>query len=439
MHLDLTHRADEQLWAFPKLVHPDGPTRRRFLQGLLVAGGVTAAGLPTWLSDRSDASGFAARSIGATDGVVVVVTLLGGNDPLNTLAPIGGADRGRYQTLRPTLAIPEASLLPIGDGTQGLHPSLSRLADRYAAGTVALVRGVGTNGDFSHFTTQDTLMAGTATTKRTTGWLGRYADGLDDWQTGFRGVAVGSTVPLHLVGTRAEVTALPSSANLWGTDTSTKSELAGYAAVRAMAASPTGLGAMADAAAAAVVDSIDRAGTVTALCSTGLPTAPLARDLTLAARTINADLGTRCITVCRQGWDTHARQLPEHANLLAELDDALEVFFTQLDPTWHSRVTVLVVSEFGRRAAENSGAGTDHGAAGLAMVVGDNVRGGLYGANPSLTTLDAAGALVPTVDVRSVYASILGPWLDGDATGTLGAGYPDLGLFAAGPGQSPSG
>jgi uncharacterized protein (DUF1501 family) len=329
-------------------------------------------------------------------------------------------------------------LLPIGDGTQGLHPSLPRLAARYQAGKVALVRGVGTNGDGSHFVTQDILMAGTATTVRTTGWLGRYADGLSDWQTGFRGVAVGSTVPLHLVGSRAEVTALPSSANLWGTDVTTKAELNAYTAVRAIASGPTGLGRMADATAASTVDSVDRAGTVAALCGTGLPTALLARDLTLAARTINANLGTRCITVCRQGWDTHARQLADQATLLAELDDALALFFTQIASTYRSRVTVLVVSEFGRRAAENSGLGTDHGSAGMAMVIGDNVKGGLYGASPSLTTLDSTGSFVPTVDVRSVYSSVLGPWLGGDASATLGATYEDLHLFRAGPGVTPS-
>jgi uncharacterized protein (DUF1501 family) len=144
------------------------------------------------------------------------------------------------------------------------------------------------------------------------------------------------------------------------------------------------------------------------------------------------------VSVTRQGWDTHALQLAGQAALLTELDDALEVFFTQLASSFRRRVTVLVVSEFGRRAAENSSAGTDHGAAGVAMVIGDNVKGGVYGASPSLTTLDGAGNLVPTVDVRSIYASVLGPWLGGDPSGTLGGAFPDLGLFAAGPGASPS-
>jgi uncharacterized protein (DUF1501 family) len=100
-------------------------------------------------------------------------------------------------------------------------------------------------------------------------------------------------------------------------------------------------------------------------------------------------------------------------------------------------VSVLVLSEFGRRAAENSSIGTDHGSAGLAVLIGDNVQGGMYGAQPSLSSLDRAGNLVPTVDVRSVYASLLGPWLAGDPSGTLGASYEDLHLFKAGPGVTP--
>ncbi len=415
-----------------RLREPGGTTRRRFLQGLAVAGGVTASGIPTWLADAAGAAG--ATPVGTTDGILVVVTLQGGNDALSTLVPISGTDRTRYQSLRPTLAVPAASLLPVGDGTWGLNPALPRLAARFQQGQVALVRGVGTNGDGSHFATTDTMMAGTATTDRSTGWLGRYGDGLTEWDSGFRELAVGAVVPLHLKGRQVGVTALPSVGTLWGSDTTTRYERNAYDAVRAMAGAPTGLGAVADRTAAATRDSVDRAATVGPLYGAALPATLLSQDLALAARAINADLGTRCLTVSRLGWDTHALQAPTHTGLLTELDQALDLFFATLASAFRSRVTVLVVSEFGRRAAENSGKGTDHGAAGLAMVVGDNVRGGLYGANPSLTTLDSSGNLIPVVDVRSIYASVLDPWLDGDASGTLGATYEDLHLFRAGPG-----
>jgi uncharacterized protein (DUF1501 family) len=417
-----------------RLREPGGPTRRRFLQGAAVAGGVTAAGIPTWLAERA----AAATPVATTDGIVVVVTLLGGNDSMSTLVPISGADRGRYTTARPTLAYPASSLLPVGDGTWGLHPYLTRLAARYAHGSVALVRGVGTNGDGSHFATRDTMMAGTATTDRSTGWLGRYADGLTEWGSGFRELAVGSTVPLHLIGDRVDVTALPSVGTLWGSDTTTRYEQTAYAAIRAMAAGPTGLGAMADATAAATRDAVDRAATVRSLYGAALPTTLLSQDLALAARAINADLGTRCLTVSRPGWDTHAMQAATHNGLLTELDQAIELFFTSLSSSFRNRVTMLVVSEFGRRFPENAGRGTDHGAAGIALVIGENVKGGLYGAHPSLATLDAAGGLVPTVDIRSVYASLLDGWLDGDASGTLGGVYEDLRLFRAGPGVTPA-
>jgi uncharacterized protein (DUF1501 family) len=433
--IDLDLDADAaHVSALARMPEPKGPSRRRFLQGLVAAGGVTAAGLPTWLAGTA----AAATPLGTTDGVVVVVTLLGGNDGLNTLAPISGTVRSQYASLRPRIALPASSLLPVDDGTWGFHPALPRLAARYREGTVAVVRGMGTNGDGSHFATRATMMAGTSGTSRTDGWLGRFCDDLPEWDSGFREVAIGSAVPLHLVGRRVQVTALPSTGTLWGADLANPAELICYGAIRDMAAQPTGLSPMADAAIAAVHDSVERAAAVTGLYSSSLPAAGLVRDLTLAARTINADLGTRVVGVTRYGFDHHALQLADHAKLLTELDQGLDAFFATLAPAFRRRASVVVVSEFGRRAAENSSIGTDHGAANLALVLGDNVRGGMYGQHPSLTTLDRAGNLVPSVDVRSVYASLLGPWLDGDPSETLGASYEDLRLFRAGPGSVPA-
>jgi uncharacterized protein (DUF1501 family) len=158
----------------------------------------------------------------------------------------------------------------------------------------------------------------------------------------------------------------------------------------------------------------------------------------MAARVINADVGTRALTVSLSGFDTHAAQLSDHALYHGAVDEAIEAFFTALAPAFRRRVTMVVVSEFGRRPAVNGGLGTDHGNAGLAMVIGDNVKGGLLGAQPSLTTFDAAANLVPAVDFRSLYASLLSGWLAADDRAILGATYERLDLFRAGPGAVPA-
>ena len=94
----------------------------------------------------------------------------------------------------------------------------------------------------------------------------------------------------------------------------------------------------------------------------------------------------------------------------------------------------MTFSEFGRRPEENGDAGTDHGSAAPLFVIGDNVNGGLHGAQPSLTSLDDDGNLVPAVDFRSVYSDVLQNWLKSDAAGLLGGSYAGLSLFKSGPG-----
>jgi uncharacterized protein (DUF1501 family) len=95
---------------------------------------------------------------------------------------------------------------------------------------------------------------------------------------------------------------------------------------------------------------------------------------------------------------------------------------------------MVVLSEFGRRAATNGSLGTDHGRAGTAFVIGENVKGGVIGAAPSLSDLDANGNPVPSVDFRTLYASVLSGWLKADDSAVLGASYSKVDLFAKGPG-----
>ncbi len=405
-----------------------GVTRRRFLQATLATTGAATLSGTRWAKEAFGSP------IAASDGVLVMVMLGGGNDGLNAFAPISGTDRSRYQTLRGGLAIPAAQLLPAAEG-YGFHPRLAKLRARYAAGRVAVVRGVGQpTNDLSHFTSMATFMAGTASTARSSGWLGRYLDGVTEFDSGMRGITFSSSVPLHLLGQRAKVTAVPDQGGMWGSDPTEAFERAAFAAVQAYGDAPTGLSAWGDRVAANGKAAIGMAQTINTLYQPDLTATGLVRDLTLAARLINANLGTRVIGVSVGGWDTHSNQLYDQGELLGELDAGIEAFFTTLASGFRDQTTLATFSEFGRRPEANDSVGTDHGTASVMFVVGENVRGGLHGAQPSLTAFDQRANFVPTVDFRSVYATLLDRWLDGDPAALLGGTFEQLDLFTNVPG-----
>lgn len=158
------------------------------------------------------------------------------------------------------------------------------------------------------------------------------------------------------------------------------------------------------------------------------PTSRLQRSLQLAARILGANLGTRIITIHWGSFDTHGSQLQGQDPQLAELSRALGAFKADLAARGvEQKVATLAFSEFGRRVAENGGAGTDHGAGGFLLVSGSGVKGGLASQYPGCTSLDNNGNLKVTTDFRSVYQSVLEEWLGGDLTGVLPNGpFPAL-------------
>lgn len=403
-------------------------SRRRFLGGLL-AGAAGAVALPSWRA----APAWAADPVGDDEGILVVVMLGGGNDGLNTVCPVADP---LYHDLRGPLAMTAATTLDIGDDHVRLHPSLPSLAARYRAGKVAIVQGVGDPAhDLSHFNSMATWMAGSAVAgPPTSGWLGRWLDTVPGAPDTLHGVAVGSSVPLHLVGRTTRATGVPVSLdNAFGSDTGEAGAVRMYDAVRAMASAPTGRGQWGDALAANGRDTVDLAVTLGPVYDAELPSGPLARQLALCARLVNADLGVRVLGAGFGDFDHHANQATAHADLLAELDRAIDAFYAVLDPAWRNRVAVLTFSEFGRRPERNASNGTDHGTAGTCLLVGDRVRGGIHGEHPSLDLAFPWHNLETTVDHRSVYASVLGPWLAGDPAAVLGGTYEDLGLFVGPP------
>jgi uncharacterized protein (DUF1501 family) len=405
----------------PAPTDPRSVSRRRFLQAGAMTAGATAL-LPTWLADLAEA----ATPIRPGDGVLVTLQLSGGNDGLNTVVPTGDS---AYYAKRPNIAIKAGDALPIGTGV-GLHPKLTYLKGRFDAGQVAVVQGVGDiTPDLSHFTATARWMTGDGTEGKT-GWLGRYVDGLPGGDDPFHAVTVGTSVPLVVSGAARRATALPLQVDD-GLSTSAKDDWVRRSAecVRAMGAGRTGLGAWGDAIAAAGRSSVDLNDRVHPLYKSKLAPGRLAGQLDLAARIVNADLGVRVLHVTFGSFDHHANLPGEHAQRMAELDAGIQAFFTTLAPRFAKRATILTFSEFGRRVQANQSNGTDHGTASCLFAVGAGVKGGLVGAMPSLTDLDRSGNLVPTVDFRSVYATVLDTWLRADSKQLLRGSYENLGFL----------
>ena len=158
----------------------------------------------------------------------------------------------------------------------------------------------------------------------------------------------------------------------------------------------------------------------------------LAAALQLAAELIVTGTGVKLLHVTLGGFDTHYTELSRHDDLMGYLDSAVSAFYQDL-AAHHMADKVLIAtwSEFGRRPKENASGGTDHGAAAPLLLIGDPVKGGLYGAEPSLTKLDDTGNLEHAVDFRSVYQEILSGHLGADAATILGASFDRVPFLAS--------
>ncbi|MBX3461685.1 MAG: DUF1501 domain-containing protein [Planctomycetes bacterium] len=377
--------------------------------------------------------GFGAWAPLADDRVLLVLELVGGNDGLNTVIPV---DDARYAALRPQLQAVRKGAHRLADGT-ALHPALGRLRRRLEAGGVAVRHGVGYPGpDRSHFRSRDiwhTADPGLVRVgARTTGWLGRAADLVAARSAGLGAAAVGGLeVPLLLRGRSVTVPSLRRLEDCQWLAPTAAGPIGAEAAVRDLVDAGRGDGARTHAAAVARA-AVRLADDLTAAMRRYRPAADypgtaLGRDLQLAARLVVAGFGTRLLHIGFAGFDTHARQLPTHAGLLAQLDAALDAFAQDLAAQGRAeRVAVLVHSEFGRRAAENASQGTDHGAAAPVFVLGP-VQGGVHGPVPDLQRLDD-GDVAATMDFRSVYADGLS-WLGLEPEAVLGAAFPGAGLL----------
>ena len=140
------------------------------------------------------------------------------------------------------------------------------------------------------------------------------------------------------------------------------------------------------------------------------------------ARMLAAGFGTRIAAVTSGGgFDTHENQLDDHPKLLRDVGDSLAAWQADLTARGLAgRVLTLVWSEFGRRPKDNDSNGTDHGAGGLVLVVGERANGGIRSEFPGLAKLDEYDNLRVTTEFRTLYASLLEGWLGVEAEQVLG-------------------
>ena len=414
-------------------------SRRSFLKAGLGGSSLVAMGAST-------VPGFLARSAMQAqetgdrgERVLVVVQLLGGNDGLNTVVP--QKDPG-YSKARKVLRLNPGQLVRMNDEI-GLHPALTGMGKLLEENRLAILQGVGyPNPDRSHFRSMEiweTARVDNSADCLDSGWLGRAIDRPMGATTDLAIPALsfgGQGLPLALKSRLRPALAVQEidqlRLKLANSEADRKAESAALASVAegSVNSSP-------------VLDFIRRSSLAAYESSHSLeqllgkseavgsfPASGLGKRLASIAQIIKAGFPTPIFYTTLDGFDTHANQLGSHAALLAELGDALAAFDADLQAAGQAnRVATVVFSEFGRRVTENASAGTDHGAAAPAFVVGPLARPGLLGDHPRLDDLDD-GDLKHHTDFRRIYSSLLNDWLGLPAEPILGPGFEPLGLFS---------
>lgn len=402
-------------------------SRRSFLQGTGLTLATLAGGVQAW------GDPLAAPSRGQR--ALVLIQLAGGNDGLNTVAPVNDPT---YKKLRPTIGLKPSEALDL-DGKLALHASMAKLHALFGQGGLAIVQGVGyPQPNRSHFeSTAIWQMARLQPHLEAEGWLGRALTGKGARSSGPFGLVGigGGTLAPALLAERQPATAL-ASLDAFAAQPDRRFPGDAPALFKALAAlypgdAPPGPGQLIARVGRSALAGSERlrAAVNTYQSMVSYPRGPFGDQLRLAAQLLGVELGVRVVHVTLGGFDTHANQKRQQQALLATLSDGVAALLE--DARAHGfadRVAVMTYSEFGRRVAENGSGGTDHGSGSVLFLAGEKVKGGLHGAAPNLEKLDG-GDVAFGVDFRAVYASVLRDWLTLPVEPLLSKGTPPLSLF----------
>jgi len=384
-------------------------TRSEFLRRMaLLSGGVGLgiSGIPGQAYATLPTGLLASVSAG---NVLVIIQLAGGNDGLNTVIP---AENDTYFAKRPDISIKKVDALALKGGMY-LHPSMTGIKSLYDQGNVSIIQNVGyANPNRSHFRATDIWNTGSdSNVVLEEGWAARYL------ALKYPGYPI--SMPLHPMAVQlGSVESLLFQSDLGRYGTVFEDPNLFYQLVSGTLADdeipPATLAGdelafLKQISSASIqYSTVIRDTALKGANSVSYPATNLAKQLGIVAKLISGGLETPVYLCTIGGFDTHANQLTQHANLWKQISDAVSAFQNDLKAQNKAeKVTLMTFSEFGRRVNQNGTSGTDHGTAAPMFVIGNTVRGGLIGANPDLINLDTNGDLKANFDYRQIYSTIL--------------------------------
>ena len=370
------------------------------------------------------------------DPVLVVLQMTGANDYLNSVIPYTDP---LYYDNRPKVGIPEDQMLPI-DKEMAFNPVLAPIKKLYDEGKVALIHGIGyENSPRSHFRSMDIWHTCEPDKIGTEGWAAKVVRDLDPTgENVLKGVNVGQGLPRALALNGVPVTSVSNLeaygilSGVPGVDQEREMLLERFARMYSPA---IGTGPTMDYLGQTGRDALKGADIIRAAPANYQSTieyadTPISKNLRDIASVYLADLGTQVFYTAYGSFDSHFNQTPMHNQLCTDMSRGISDFFDDLkEHDAGDNLIMMLFTEFGRRVMDN-GTGTDHGAGGGAIVIGNNVKGGMYGVYPSLKPEHLTeGDLEPNYDFRGLYSTIIDKWLGLDPVPIVGGKYEQLDLI----------
>ena len=345
------------------------------------------------------------------DKILVVVNLNGGNDGLNTVVPYQNQN---YYNLRPDIALPSDSVLPITDEL-GLHPSLTHLANFWSQGKLCIVENVGyDNQNLSHFRSTDIWQSASNSDEvLNTGWIARILEQVFPNHTESL-----PEVPMALLQGTTNNLLLNGNQGITGVMVDDPSSFLNLVNSTYYDSPDNIIPDTSGGDELQYIRNVDNAAFeyaeyIQSVSDNGINTMnyaqnPVSIQLSTVAKLISGGMYSPFYIVYQGGYDTHADQLTRHNTLMSDLSFALHNFYNDLENQGLAdKVVVMTTSEFGRRPYQNGGDGTDHGTAAPMFVLGNSVNGGLIGNAPNLNYFDNNNNLLHEFDFRQIYKSLL--------------------------------